>query len=196
MAIIDMSKFPVYSAVSAPKASRPALATLSETFGFLPNIAGAMAGSDVLISAFVDVFRTVHAGTFTEAHIQTLLLTNAVTNACTWAVAFHTTLALQAGLELADVEAIRQGSPPVNQQEAALSLLAKRLIEQRGHLEDEDLQHFTAAGFKQEQALEVILVSAASTITNYVGNVTHPPVELAFEQNAWTPSPMEPTKQD
>jgi len=32
-----------------------------------------------------------------EAQIQTLLLTNAVTNACAWAVAFHSVLALKEG---------------------------------------------------------------------------------------------------
>jgi hypothetical protein len=40
----------------------------------------------------------VHASSLTEPQIQTLLLTNAVTNASEWAVAFHTALALKQGV--------------------------------------------------------------------------------------------------
>jgi hypothetical protein len=58
----------------------------------VPNIAGAMATSPVLINSLVGLFQRVHGGSFTEAQIQTLLLTNAVTNACAGAVAFHSNL--------------------------------------------------------------------------------------------------------
>ena len=34
--------------------------------------------------------------------------------------------------------------------------------------------------------LEVITAVAASTITNYTGNITKPPVEAAFEAYAWS----------
>ena len=61
------------------------LAQVKQTFDLIPNIAGAMANSPELLKAFLGLFQQVHSGTFTEAEIQTLLLTNAVTNACNWA---------------------------------------------------------------------------------------------------------------
>jgi hypothetical protein len=64
---------------SAPAESKRALQELQQTFGILPNLAGAIAESPVLLDSFVGVFQKVHAGDFT-AEIQTLLLTNAVTN--------------------------------------------------------------------------------------------------------------------
>src|SRR5580692_10018659 len=117
--------FPVNTIASAPERSRPALQQLQSAFGMLPNIAGAMATSPVLINSLVGLFQRVHGGSFTEAQIQVLLLTNAVTNASEWAVAFHTALALQAGVDVADVQAIRVGRAPVDGQQAALSVLAK-----------------------------------------------------------------------
>src|SRR5580704_12751214 len=60
-------------------------------FGMIPNIAGAIATSPVLINSLVGLFSNVHGGSFTEAQVQVVLLTDAVTNACTWAIAFHTT---------------------------------------------------------------------------------------------------------
>lgn len=180
-----MSTFQVHTIASAPEHSKPVLQQIEQTFGFIPNIAGAMAESPVLIDAFFNLFQKVHAGTFTEAQIQTLLLTNAVTNACTWAVAFHTALALNQGLTAADVEAIRAGRTPTDRQHAALSTLTKTAITKRGHLGDEDVSQFIEAGFRRDQVLEVLAVAAASTITNYVGSITQPPLETQFQVHAW-----------
>ncbi len=180
-----MTDFPVHTIDSAPELSKPALKQLQSAFGMIPNIAGVMSTSPVLINSLVGLFGNVHGGSFTEAQIQTLLLTNAVTNACTWAVAFHTALALRQGLDPADVEAIRARRLPKNNKHAALSLLARTLIEKRGRLDDRDVEQFVAAGFGKDLALEVIAVVAASTITNYTGSVTKTPLEAPFQAYAW-----------
>jgi hypothetical protein len=107
-----MTNFPILTSESAPERSKPALQQLQSAFGMIPNIAGAMATSPVLINSLVGLFGNVHGGSFTEAQVQTVLLTDAVTNASTWAVAFHTTLALKEGIDPADVQAIRDGRLP------------------------------------------------------------------------------------
>jgi AhpD family alkylhydroperoxidase len=180
-----MVKFPVYTLESAPEQSKPALQGLAQAFGMVPNIAGAIAGSPKLINGLVGVFQQVHGGSFSEAQIQTLLLTNAVTNGCTWAVAFHTFLALKEGLSETDVQAIRTRRLPQDSKLAALSHLARTLIEKRGRLNDQDVASFTTAGFDQALVLEAILVVAASTMTNYAGSVANPPLEEMFQQYAW-----------
>ncbi len=101
------------------------------------------------------------------------------------AVAFHTALALKEDLDPADVQAIREGRAPKDGKHAALSKLARTLIEKRGRLDDHDVAMFTEAGFGQDKVLEVILVVAASTITNYTGGVTNPPLEPMFREYAW-----------
>jgi len=181
-----MYAFPVHSIESAPEKSKSALQALQSAFGFIPNIAGAMATSPVLINSLVGLFGNVHGGSFSEPQIQTLLLTNAVTNASTWAVAFHTFLALKEGIDPADVQAIRDGRPPKEVKLAALSTLAKTLIEKRGRLDDQDTGKFVAAGFGQDHLLEVVAVVAASTITNYTGSITKPPVEASFQEHVWS----------
>jgi AhpD family alkylhydroperoxidase len=182
-----MARFPVNTLQSAPERSKPALEQLRAAFGIIPNIAAVMSNSPVLINSLVGLFGNVHGGSFTEAQIQTLLLTNAVTNECTWAAAFHTALALKAGLDPADVQAIRERRLPRDRTHAALSLLARTLIRKRGRLDDQDIEQFVAAGFDENLALEVIAVVAASTITNYTGSLTRTPLEEAFRVHAWQP---------
>jgi AhpD family alkylhydroperoxidase len=177
----------VHTLSTVPDDSRAALEGLQKAFGFIPNIAGVIANSPTLIKSLACVFANVHSGSLSEAEIQILLLTNAVTNACTWAVAFHTTLALEVGADAKDVQAIRDGRSPKDSKSAELSSFAKALIEGRGHVSPQQLDSFLSAGFEKEQALEVIAVSAASTITNYAGTLTQPPLEGKFQQNSWTP---------
>jgi hypothetical protein len=75
--------FQIQTIESAPAGSKAPLDKLHRTFGMVPNIAGVIANSPILANIFVDLFHGVHGGTLTEAESQTLLLTNAVTNACT-----------------------------------------------------------------------------------------------------------------
>jgi AhpD family alkylhydroperoxidase len=182
-----MSIFEVQTIDRAPEGSRVPLEKLQRAFGMVPNVAGILANSPVLANIFVPLFEGVHRGTYTEPEIQTLLLTNAVTNSCAWAVAFHSCLALKAGLTPADVEAIRQRRAPKEPRYAALSLYARSLIEKRGHVGDAAVAAFLSAGFKADQALEALAVSAASTITNYTLNIAEPPLEPMFQPHAWRP---------
>jgi hypothetical protein len=46
---------------------------------------------------------------------------------------------------------------------------------------------FLSAGFRADQALEVLAVSAASTITNYTLGIAEPPLEAMFQAHAWRP---------
>ncbi|WP_413987712.1 carboxymuconolactone decarboxylase family protein [Labrys okinawensis] len=180
-----MTTFPVHTMESAPERSKPALQQLQSAFGMIPNIAGAISTSPILINSLVGLFGNVHGGSFTEAQVQIVLLTDAVTNASAWAVAFHTTLALKEGIDPADVQAIREGRLPKDDKYAALSALAKTMIEKRGRLSDQDVDHFLAAGFGKDHLLEVIAAVAASTITNYTGSITKPTLEAPFQAHAW-----------
>jgi AhpD family alkylhydroperoxidase len=180
-----MSIFEIQTIGSAPEGSKAPLEKLQQIFGMVPNVAGIIANSPVLANIFVPLFQGVHSGTFTEAEIQTLLLTNAVTNSCAWAVAFHSYLALKAGLTPADVQAIRERRAPRELRYAALSAYARGLIEKRGHVGDAAVTALLSVGFKPDQTLEAVAVSAASTITNYTLNIAEPPLEPMFQEHVW-----------
>ena len=180
-----MPTYPIQTIASAPEKSKPALEQLQQAFGFLPNIAASISNSPKLVTALVGVFQQVHSSSLTEPEIQIVLLTDAVANSSTYAVAFHTALAEQQGVSSEETDAIRECRIPRDRRFAALSILAKTLIEKRGHLSEEELDAVLAAGFTTEQIMEVIAVVAASTITNYAGTIADPPLEDRFQQFAW-----------
>jgi alkylhydroperoxidase family enzyme len=180
-----MPNYPIYTVASAPEDSKWGLEQLQHAFGLVPNIAAVIANSPKLINSLVGVFHQVHSGSLTEPEIQIVLLTDAVFNSSNYAVAFHTALAHQRGVSSDETDAVRERRMPKDKRFAALSELAKTLIEKRGHLNEHELDAFLTAGFTKEQVLEVIGIVAASTITNYAGSVANPPLEAPFRQHAW-----------
>jgi alkylhydroperoxidase family enzyme len=177
--------YPIHTIASAPGNSKPALEQLQKAFGVVPNIAGVIANSPKLVNALVGVFQQVHSSSLTEPEVQIVLLTDAVVNACTYTVAFHTGLAIQQGISPEETDAIRQQRTPKDKRFAALFSLARTLIEKRGHASEQELDSFIAAGFTKEQVFEVIAIVAASTITNYAGTIADPPLDDPFRQYAW-----------
>jgi alkylhydroperoxidase family enzyme len=180
-----MPNYPIHTIASAPENSKSALEQLQQAFGVIPNLAAAIANSPKLINSLVGVFQQVHSSSLTEPEIQIVLLTDAVANSSAYAVSFHTALALKQGVSSEETDAIRAQLVPRDSRFAALSTLAKTLIEKRGHLSEHELDAFLAAGFTKEQILEVIAIVAASTITNYAGTIANPPMEDQFQQFAW-----------
>jgi hypothetical protein len=79
---------------------------------------------------------------------------------------------------------MRAGRSPSDKKLGALSTLVRTLIEKRGRLDDQDIERFLAAGFGKDLLLEVSTIVAASTITNYTGNVTNPPLKAALQDHA------------
>lgn len=182
-----MTTFPIHTAETAPDSAKPALRTLDDAFGFIPNAAGVMAGSPALVNSFFSAFGHFRGGgTFTPAERQVLLLSNAVANDCAWAVAFHSFEALEDGVEPAAVDALRGRELPEDPRQAALSTLTRAIIENRGHLDEADVKAFTTAGFDEGQVLEVITGVAISTMTNHTATIARPPVEARLAAHAWT----------
>src|SRR5947207_3381058 len=98
-----MHVYRTHTIESAPEKSRPTLQSIKERVGFIPNLGGTMAESPVLLGGFFGALTNFQGGTLTPAQRQVLLLTNAVANACTWAVAYHSTQALREGVAVAEV---------------------------------------------------------------------------------------------
>jgi alkylhydroperoxidase family enzyme len=178
--------YPLQTVDTASDWAKQPLTVLQEAFGFIPNVAATMANSAPLLNSFFSAFGHFRGeGTFTPAERQVLLLSNAVANDSAWAVAFHTLEALADGVPPAEADAIRHRRLPADARFAALSALTQALIAKRGHLDDADTAAFLAAGFDDNQVLEVITGVAISTMTNHAANVARLPLEDRLREHAW-----------
>jgi len=180
-----MQTFGIHTVESAPEKSKPALEGLKKNFGFIPNTAAIMSESSVLIGSFVGAFGNFHGSTLSAQEKQIVLLTNAVTLKCEWTTAFHSTLALKEGVVATEVTLIRSGKLPQDARLAALSRLAKALIEKTGLRVETEIERFVAAGYAKNQVLDVVAGIAISTMAGLTANIAKPPVEDLFKAQAW-----------
>jgi AhpD family alkylhydroperoxidase len=180
-----VKEFPVHTIASAPAGARQSLQALEANVGFVPNLAAAMAASPELLTGFLAVRGIYEGGTFTPGEVQVLSLTAAYENDCAWCMAFHTFMALNAGVSAESVEALRAGEPPVEPDLRALSDFARTMIRERGAVSERDLTAFLGAGYTQAQAMEVVLGMAFSLMANYAGHLADAPLDPPFQPHAW-----------
>jgi len=181
---IQTNHFQIHTIETAPEQSKAALQGLQQSFGLIPNVAATMAGSPVLINAFIGSFGNFHGGSFDDRQKQVLLLTNAVALQCHWTVAFHSTIALNVGVAERDVTAIRGGALPADPKLSALSALTRALVETKGRAVSDDVERFIAAGYTPSQVLEVIAGVAISTMAGITGSMAQTPIEEPFKAQA------------
>src|SRR5260370_1751393 len=168
-----------------PKSPSRRCAGCRRSSGFCRTSWGTMAENPVLLNGFAATFGSFHGGSFDECEKQLLLLTNAVTLKCPWTIAAHSTFAIEDGVAVGDVKAIRDGELPENRKYRALSQFTKTLMESKGNATEADIEKFTSAGYSKAQVLEVVLCIGISATTATTTNVAATPIEDRFKAQIW-----------
>lgn len=179
--------FPIHSIETAPEEAKETLLHVQKTIGLIPNLAATMSESPALVKGFFALREILSKqGTFTDAELQVLFLTNAFENGCEYCMALHSTHAVAAGVSKGSVNALRAGNAALEPRLKVLSDLSRKLVKERGRINEQDLKSFYDAGFTRAQALEVVLGVAVSTMPNFAHHLTHAPLDDVFKAQAWT----------
>jgi len=169
---------------TAPHASRPLLLGLQEQAGFIPNLAATMAGSPLLLDAFLGVRSSAARTTLDAASRELVAIAVATEAGCTYCVAAHSTFGLKSGASPDAVEAVRSGSAPADPRQRALVRFARAVarhdadVAQRG-------QELVQAGLTPEQVLEVLVVIAVPMLASSAFHLTAAPLDAAFQPQEW-----------
>lgn len=174
--------FPIYNTVNAPEGSQPLLKAAKEKFGFLPNLLGEFAESPAVLEGYLKLDEIVGKTDFTPKEQQLAILTVSVENKCHYCTAVHSTI-LRNQINAADeiVDAVRNGEPLPDPKLHALATYVRKTVKTRGFVADSDLHAFLDAGYSKRQALEVNLIIALKTISNYTNHLAATPLDEAFD---------------
>jgi AhpD family alkylhydroperoxidase len=172
-----MQTFTVHDIASAPTPSRPLLERSQKEWGFVPTLHGVLAESAPTLEAYQTLFALGATTSLTPAEQQIVYLAVSAMHECEYCVAGHTYLARTAGLSEPAIAALRSGSPIPDAKLQALRAFAESVVRRRGYVGDEGLATFLQAGYSRAQVLEVVLIIATKTISNYVNHIAHTPLE-------------------
>jgi len=165
----------IYSAENAPDGSKAIRDGIAADLGFVPNMAGAAAGSPALLSGFDGLRRAVGSGRLdpTAREVAGLAVGVAVDNH--YGVAFHSTVLGSLGLDDGEIERVRAGQLPADAKLAAVYDLARRMVLDRGMVDDDAISRTTAAGVSTPEILEIVaectFAGLVGTLDNLAGRV-------------------------
>ena len=167
---------------TAPEKSRPLLEKIQKSFKFIPNLFGAFANSPVLLEGYLGLEGTFEKGTLSAVDRQIVLLAASVENSCRYCTAAHGTV-LKAFMHVPAgvVSAIRSNQPLPDPKSNALVALTKEIVAKRGHVEEQTIENFLAAGYRKDQILEVLMGVALKTMSNYLDHISPTELDTAFQ---------------
>jgi AhpD family alkylhydroperoxidase len=95
---------------------------------------------------------------------------NSETNQCNYCLSAHSLLGSKAGLSESDLLDARHGTASDEKTNAAL-VFARKINDDRGHVNDDDLEEVRRAGYTDSEIAEIVANVALTTFTNYFNQV-------------------------
>lgn len=171
-----MTSFAQHTLDTAPASARPILEATVKAYGFLPNLHATLAESPVALEGLDTLFALIGNSGLTPPEQQTTMLATSVFNACEYCVAGHSFVARSVQVAESTVQALRRGKAIADDPRLqALRSFAEAVLRTRGRVEPAALADFTAAGYTRQNALEVLTIVAAKTLSNYANNLARTP---------------------
>ena len=169
-----MARLPVHTVETAPEAAKARVEAAQKANGFIPNLIGALANSPQALTFYQEVGKLNNENSLTGGEREVIQIIAARTNQCGFCVAGHTKLAtLKKLLSEQAIKASRDVNP-AEFDDAKLKALADftlAVMANKGAVSDAELAAFVAAGYRPEQAVDVVMGVALATLCNYTNNL-------------------------
>lgn len=178
-----MSRIPTPATIDvAPPAARGSLELVKKQLGSVPNLFRVVANSPAALEGYLGLNGALARGALDAKTRERIALAVAEVNGCGYCLAAHTYLAKNlAKLDDAEITANRNGASNDPNADAAVRL-ARKIVDHRGHVTDDDIAAVRAAGYDDAQIVEIVLHVALNTLTNYVNEVARTEVDFPVVQ--------------
>lgn len=173
-----MSRIAIPQADQTPSASLPLLEAVNRQLGVVPNLMKLVGNSPAALEGYLSLNGALGKGTVGAKTSERIALAVAELNGCGYCLSAHSYLGSNlAKLDAAELDANRHGSS--NDPKAAAALrFATQIVGTRGHVSDADLAAVKAAGYSEAEIIEIVLLVALNTLTNYVNNVAKTDIDF------------------
>ncbi|RZI86365.1 MAG: carboxymuconolactone decarboxylase [Rubrivivax sp.] len=172
-----MTRIALLDHTSASTKSQSLLTQIHQAFGATPNMFKAVAHSPAALQSMWGSFAALSGGVLDAKLGEQIAVAVADRNACDYCLAAHTALGRKAGAT-ADEMAAAQSGESADPKTAAALRFALKLVNDRGQLDDADVQALRQQGFSDESMVEIVAHVALNLFTNYVNVALKVPVDF------------------
>lgn len=180
-----MTDFTIHTIETAPEGSQVILNDVQQAYGFLPNLMASFSESPAMLEAYTAIASIFDKSDFTPTERQVILMSNSRLNKCSYCMTAHTTISKMQGIPEDVIKHLRNGTSITDPKLEALRVFSCKVNENRGFVNQADLNAFFAVGYSKANVLEVILGAAQKMMSNYTNHVVKPPINEAFQANIW-----------
>jgi len=179
-----MSRVTVPTRDQIPEASHAIYDQLQKSLGGrVPNMFSVLSNSPHALEGVVSLQRAL-ARTLTARTRHLISLAVSQVNGCHYCLSVHTFTSTRSRMTPEEIMNGRRGlaSDP---KEHAAAAFAKKLVELRGKVSEDDIGSLRAVGYSDAEILEIISLSAQFLLTNFINNafdmeIDFPPVDVAL----------------
>ncbi len=172
-----MSRITLIDPSNATGTTGEQLAQIKSAFGMVPNMFKAAANSPAALASMWGSFGALGGGRLGAKLGEQIAVAIADRNNCNYCLAAHTGLGRKAGAsvqEMAEAQAGRSADPRT----AAALRFAIKVVDTRAGVEAADVDALRAAGFDDEEVVEIIAHIALNLFTNYLNVALDVPVDF------------------
>jgi len=180
-----MSDFTIHSIDNAPEKSQDVLARAKSRYGFVPNLVGAMSEAPEVADQYMAIGDALRRTSLSPTELHVVWFTVNTFHGCIYCMAAHTGIAKADQVAQEVIDTARAGGAYADPKLQALKSFAEAMVRDRGWVDADALAAFKAAGYSNQTVLEVILVIAHKTLSNYTNHVVETPVDPPFQKFAW-----------
>ena len=185
-----MAEFEIYSEENHPEKSADVIAKANKAYGFVPNLLGALSEAPAVAQAYMDLASAVGNSSLTLEERHVAWFTINTYHGCDYCMAAHTATAKRQKVADDVIEAARMDESYESPKLQALKTFVLEVLDDRGWVSGDKIDVFLEAGFTKQNVLEIILLIAHKTISNYSNHVVHTPLDERFEPFEWKPASL------
>ncbi|MFW5330617.1 carboxymuconolactone decarboxylase family protein [Hydrogenophaga sp. ZJX-1] len=167
---------------AAPVAAQAQLEAVNQQLGVVPNLFRLIANSPSALEGYLGMSGALAKGSLPAQTRERIALAVAQVNGCDYCLSAHTYLGKNlAKLSDAEIAANRHGGSLDPKAEAAVRFAVK-VVRERGHVSDADVQAVRMADYDDAQIVEIVQHVALNTWTNYINEVAKTEIDFPAAQ--------------
>ncbi len=172
-----MSRIEEIAPEKATDKAKELLDAVHHKLGLVPNMTRAMATAPVVLDAYVHFSGSLGKGKLPAKTREQIALAISEVNHCDYCLAAHSTIGKMVGLSPDQIRESRVGTAADSKTDVLLRF-ARKVLETRGRVSDNDLQEVRSAGFDDGAIAEVVANVALNVFTNFFNNVAETDIDF------------------
>ncbi|WIX83687.1 carboxymuconolactone decarboxylase family protein [Amycolatopsis carbonis] len=181
-----MSRLNAPAPEDVPAGSRQILEGVGAQLGFVPDMFKVIASNPTVLEVVTTLQGTLSRVLDARTR-HSIALTVSEANGCDYCLAMHTYVSSEFGGMSRDDIALGRAGSSVDPKRAAAANFARRVVDSRGQVSDEDLAGVRDAGYTDAQILAIVTVAVQALLTNFINNVNQTDIDIPAVDAAGTP---------